>query len=102
MEERPFVYRENIKYNELYLLPWHLHNIYNPDSLYMCRDGEVVKMEYLSVFNIDYPSHYEMVKMECMEIFGIDFDVMRAIWKKRRPDLPFTIWYKVKMHLQWK
>lgn len=88
----------NIKYNETYLLPWHLSDEENPDSLYQCVGGEVVKMEYLAKYDID--QDYEELDNVSHELFGMDFAVMMAVWKKRRPDLPLKIWYKVKMHKQ--
>lgn len=100
--ERPFVTQSTLKYNDIYILPWHLHNIPDPDCLYKCVGGEVVKMEYLNEYNIDNQEDLVQLESLCRELFNIDFSLMRAIWEKRRPDLPLKIWYKVKMHLQWK
>lgn len=88
----------NIKYKEIYILPWHLSDEANPDSLYKCIGGEIVKMEYLAKY--DTGKDYEELNNLSLELFGMDFAVMLAVWEKRRPDLPLKIWYKVKMHKQ--
>lgn len=91
---------KHLKYNEVNILPWHLSNQSNPDTLYGCVGGEVVKMEYLEIYDRNIPEDAEALDSLCKDLFGMCFDLMLAIWHKRRPDLPLDIWYKVKMHLQ--
>lgn len=98
--KKPFVALCNIKYKEYSILPWHLSYEGNPDWLFGCIGGEVVKMEYLAKYDIDKAEDMESLNEVCKELFGMEFNIMMAVWAKRRPDLPLKVWYKVKMHLQ--
>lgn len=100
--ENPIVLDCNIKYNEVYILPWHLSYEDNPDCLFRCVGGEVVKMEYIAKYNIDIPDDMDALNALSRELWGMDFSIMQSVYAKRRPDLPLKIWYKVKMNLQWK
>lgn len=100
--ERPFVVPYNIKYNQTSILPWHLAQEGNPDALYQCVGGEVVKMEYLGLYDAEEPEDAQALNELCRELFGMEFNIILAVWARRRHDLPLRGWYKVKMHLQWK
>lgn len=100
--EKPFVPTFYVKYSETAILPWHMGCESDPDYLFKCLDGEVVKMEYLAKYDIDKAEDMEALNELCRELYGIEFNIMQVVWAKRRPDLPLKEWYKVKMNLQWK
>lgn len=85
-----------LKYTQEAIVPWHLTNEQDPSQKMEMFGGEVVTWEYLQ--NYDTDADYEELDVACRKLFGMTFAAVLAVWSKRRPDLEFKKWYRVKMH----
>lgn len=88
-----------LKYRPVTIIPEHMADVAHPDSLVRCLGDEVIKMAYEECYDITNEKDLEAIREDVLRVFDgvVTFEKMRAVWKRRRPDLELKRWYRIKM-----